>query len=364
MKLKKLHIRDFRNIKEAEISVCDRFNLFFGRNAQGKTNLLESIYLLGAMKSFRTAKNMDLISWTAGFSILKGWVERDKVTREISLLLNEEGKKARIDSKSPATLSDFFGHLNVVVFSPEEITMVKGQPDQRRKYLDRAVFCGDVGYLALHHEYHRALKNRNALLKMGDKSGLEIWSQKLAESGCGLIEKRVAYLGEIGKLLREFYSAIAGIDENATIRYNPHLIDAERVINEGSPAFMETLARTYPEEARRGFTQVGPHRDDIEFSLAGRGLRSHGSQGELRSYILALKMAEIEYIQRKHGSPPILLLDDITSELDGERNLNLIRFLDEKEMQVFITTTDLANINTDIISRFSAFQVENGKILQ
>src|SRR5512144_3088400 len=183
MILKKLYTSSFRNLEQIELSFGDRFNILYGNNAQGKTNLLESIYLLGTMKSFRLARNSELVQWGATHGLLKGWVEKDGVIREVSLLLEKEGKKARVDQKSVVKLSDFFGSLNVVVFSPEEMAMVKGMPDSRRRYLDRAIFSGDADYLRLHHEYHRILKNRNSLLKSGDTGSLDIWSEKLADAG-------------------------------------------------------------------------------------------------------------------------------------------------------------------------------------
>ena len=190
MIVKRLVFSSFRNLRKTDFTPGERFNVFHGNNGQGKTNILEAIYLLGTMKSFRHAKNRDLIRWQEPFSLLKGIIEKEGVQREITLLIEQEGKKARVDRKSLERLSDFFGCLNVVVFSPEELIMVKGTPELRRRYLDRAVFAADTGYLALHHEYARILKNRNALLRSGARDGLDIWSDKLIETGSRLVMKR------------------------------------------------------------------------------------------------------------------------------------------------------------------------------
>jgi DNA replication and repair protein RecF len=363
MKLNRLSISAFRNIEQAELVPGSNFNVLYGNNAQGKTNLLESIYLLGTMKSFRHARNRDLVTWHAPHGIIRGWVERDGVTREIALLLEREGKKARIDHKMVTRLAEFFGNLNVVVFAPEELAMLKGAPEGRRRYLDRAVFSGSPTYILLYHEYHRLLKNRNALLKSGESTGLDIWSEQLAEAGARMVRERLAYLAVIEPLLQAFYRTIAGSGESVGIAYHPHCLERDALSSDGRNAILAGLARTASEERRHGTTVIGPHRDDLEFTLDGRLLKLHASQGQQRSFILALKMAEIEYLQQTFGAPPILLLDDMTSELDGERNRNLLGFLQQKEMQVFITTTSLGNIMLDNMDHHTTFHVEKGKII-
>jgi len=363
MKLRKLSLSFFRNLVNTELIPGPRFNIIHGRNAQGKTNLLESIYLLGTMKSFRMAKNSEMMTWGLDSGSVKGVVERDGVAREITLTVEKNGKRVRLDQKPVAKLADFFGSLNVVIFSPEDLAMVKGMPDVRRKYLDRAIFSGDASYLHFYHEYFRTLKNRNILLKNGDVDGFDIWSEKLVEAGARLVVSRLAYLEEIEGLLQLFYEAIAGNGEKAGISYRPHLLDREELRQNPSTRLAAAIAHTTAEEKRAGATVVGPHRDDVDFLLSGKVLKHHASQGEQRSFVLALKMAEIEYIQRRHGDPPVLLLDDMTSELDHERNRNLMEFLSKKEMQVFITTTCQENILLEDRENNRTFMVEGGKVI-
>jgi len=290
-------------------------------------------------------------------------VERGGVIREISLLLEREGKKARVDQKSVVRLADFFGSLNVVVFSPEEMAMVRGAPDARRRYLDRAIFSGDADYLRLHHEYYRLLKNRNSLLKSGDTEGLDVWSEKLAEAGARLAMKRVAYLAAIEPLVRESYTAIAGNGEGVGLRYHSHHPSGYPDVREGSRLLLEAMARSAQEERRRGTTVVGPHRDDMEFILNSVPLRRHASQGEQRSFVLALKMAEIRYLEQSFTDPPVLLLDDMTSELDRNRNRNLMEFLGARRMQVFITTTSPRNVELHGKEECRTFRIEAGRVL-
>jgi len=362
MKLFRIQIHSFRNISQADFRPSERFNIFVGNNAQGKTNLLEAIYLLGTMKSFRMAKNNELITYDTPCSSVKGWGIRDGVERVISLTISHSGKKASIDGKPVQRLVDFFGNLNMVVFSPEDISMVRGLPEVRRRYLDRAVFSGDTGYLALHHDYFRTLKNRNALLKRGVRDGLSVWTDKLADTGSRLMAKRESFICKLAELFQLFYSAIAGPSQEASITYRSRWIDSEHSLEDLRRKLRAALEQGIPDELRRGTTLTGPHRDDLQFSLNGKPLNHHGSQGEQRSFILALKMAEIEYLKRRWGTPPLLLLDDMTSELDRDRNGNFMKFLKEKEMQVFITTTSLENINLSGISTYSTFPVQDGRV--
>ncbi|HEY6839242.1 MAG TPA: DNA replication/repair protein RecF, partial [Geobacteraceae bacterium] len=332
------------------------------QNAQGKTNLLESIYLLGTMKSFRHAKNTELITWGCATGVVHGLVERQGVTRNIALIINREGKQVRVDRKAVIKLADFFGNLNVVIFSPEEIAMMKGMPEARRRYLDRAVFSGDQSYLAVHHEYTKTLRQRNTLLKSDNRSGLDVWSEKLAQAGARVVGRRRAYLNAIEPLVADFYREIAGSGHTAALTYRPHLLQEDSG-EDVALQLLQALERTAGEERRYCTTVVGPHRDDVAFLINGKVVKQHASQGEQRSYVLALKMAEIEYLQRTFSHPPVLLLDDISSELDRERSRNLMEFLKTKEMQVFISTTGLETLPLDGIGDYTTFRVDGGKVL-
>lgn len=363
MKLIKLKLGSFRNLKNLELVPGEKFNVFYGNNGQGKTNLLESIYLLATMKSFKQAKNSELIAFGAEFALVKGVVERDRVQREISLLLEKQGKKAKIDAKLATRVADFFGNLNVVVFTPEEISMVRGGPELRRRYLDRAVFTCDLGYLAAFHDYAKILKNRNALLKNNETFGIEVWTEQLIQAAVLVIARRKAYLAEIEKLLQLFYSEISGNDERVQIEYRLHGVDEQAYLADPQRALGAALKAHAGEERRRGSTAIGPHRDDLFFGLNERSTRHFASQGQQRCFVLALKMAEIEFISKCFDAPPVLLLDDMTSELDRDRNFNLMEFLKKREMQVFITTTSLQNVAIEGMENNRTFRISEGKIL-
>lgn len=363
MKLIKLKLVSFRNLQNIELAPGKKFNVFHGNNGQGKTNLLESIYLLATMKSFKQAKNVELIAFGSEFALVKGVVERGQVDREIAVLLEKQGKKAKVDAKLATRLDDFFGNLNVVLFTPEEISMVRGGPELRRRYLDRAVFTCDLGYLAAYHDYAKILKNRNALLKAGEGTGIEVWTEKLIQAAQLVIERRKEYLAEMAKLLQGFYSEISGNDETVQIEYRMHGVDEKAYAADPAAALADALKAHANEEKRRQSTAIGPHRDDLHFGLNGRSARHFASQGQQRSFVLALKMAEIEYITRCFDAPPVLLLDDMTSELDRERNRNLMDFLKKRDMQVFITTTSPQNVAIEDMDDNRTFCISEGKIL-
>jgi DNA replication and repair protein RecF len=358
----RIAISTFRNIAEAEISFDRRFNVLHGANGQGKTSILEAIYLLGTMKSFRLARTPDMIGWGSSHAVVSGWVDRGGAGREILLYLGKEGRKARIDQKPVTRIADFFGTVNAVVFSPEEIGMARGGPELRRRYLDRAIFSADLGYLILYHEYHATLRQRNALLRRGEREGLDVWSERLAEAGTRLMAKRMTYLAALEPLVAEFYREIAGAGQAAGLAYRPSGVRPDDLVAHGTGTLLRLMSANAAEELRRGTTLYGPHRDDVEFVLNGRVIRHHGSQGEQRSFVLALKMAEIEHLERLHGAAPVLLLDDISSELDRRRNENLMTFLRGKTMQVFITTAAPDTIRTEGFGSHAAFLVSGGKV--
>lgn len=357
-------MQNFRNIRLADIEPGDSFNIFFGYNAQGKTNLLESIYLLATLKSFRHARNRELINWDSSQARISGVLERDGVVRDIELALCGEGRKVRLDGKSLHRLSDFFGTLNMVVFSPDELTMVRGMPDARRRYLDRAVFSSDPGYLLVHHEYAKILKHRNALLRSGEDGQLETWTERFALAAVELVHRRLAFLEGIREGVQAFYREISGSDAEVRLSYRTPRLEQAGMASGDVGNVIKALQQSAMEERRRGMTLLGPHRDDIEFLLNGHPLKLTGSQGEQRSFVLALKMAEIAHIRRRFGIAPILLLDDISSELDEHRNRNFMEFLSTHSMQVFITTTDLANIRLASLAGCRKFRLEGGQILQ
>ena len=338
-----------------------RFNLLYGFNGQGKTNILEAIYLLGNPRSFRNSRLPEFIRHGQKQAMVYGEVESCGTVNQIRLSLETAGRRVEIDQKGIKRASDLHGKLNAVVFSPDDTSMVKSGPEARRRYLDRAVYTGDIGYLHCWQDYHRILKQRNHLLKSPDKAGLDVWTEKLAAAGSEVVERRQRYVALLDTQLQQHYDTISGSSETAGISYQPEGVqaaDRESIREE----LLQLFHRHGKNDERYGTTTAGPHRDDLTLNLDKRSLKSFGSQGQQKSFVLALKMAEMENLQSIFSEPPLLLLDDMSSELDAHRNGNLMDFITSRDIQVFITTTEPSAALLATTAHCSVFRVENGNL--
>jgi len=363
MLLKKLSIHKFRNIERSNLEFDSRFNLFYGRNGQGKTNFLEAVFFLGTLKSFRNAKQKEMLTWNENTSFLDCFLLDNNLGHELSVSFENSSRSLKIDGKSAPRAVDYCRILSVVAFAPEEITMINGSPEQRRRYLDRAIFSSDPGYLKIYHEYHRVLKQRNQLLKLRNHAGIEAWTEQLAATGARLALERSAYITKLEEAFCCFYKNISGSDEEVSLCYHNSSYAGGSSEEEIRDELIKGIALTSRIERERGTTLVGPHRDDLEFYLNKRLIREHGSQGQQKSFVMALKMSEIDFLSRIAARVPILLLDDMTAELDRNRIDHLMDFLVNRNMQVFITTTDQASVPLPADMKCSAFLVENGRIV-
>lgn len=361
MYLQRFFLRDYRNIEGAEIEPDPGFNVLWGDNAQGKTNLLEGIYLLGNLRSFRGSRNDELLRHGAATCRLAGDVVCREVRRRIELTIGKTGKSAKVDDKEVKKAGLFMSYLRPVLFSPEEVNLIKGNPAGRRALIDRAVFQSDPGYLERAQEYDLCLRQRNRLLKEG-KGEQEIapWTEQLIRSGARIRSDRQRYLERLLPLLREAYSSIAGGREEADLRYPLAAADEEDL----RASLRRELTRQCDRERMLGQTLAGPHRDDPIFLVDGRPVRLFGSQGQQRSYMLAFKTGQIMDLERQLGEPPVLLLDDMTSELDRRRQGFFFRFLLERRGQVFITTTEKQPLLKEGIRHARFYRVEEGNIRQ
>lgn len=363
MILQRLCTQGFRNLSPAPVEFSSRCNLIYGSNGQGKTNILESIYLLGTLKSFRHARNRDILQSGCNSAVVSGLVATDGQEREIAVELDAASKRPRLDGKFVAKIGDFFGQLNMVLFSPDDLLMIKGQPDMRRRYLDRSVFSIDIGYLQSYHSYLRVLKNRNALLKSGVQDSLDVWTEELIHAGSALIRRRASYLSAISPLFFKYYGMLAQNDDQVALRYSSVCVDnCNCFFEDAAEHFRFALKKVSEEEKFRKTTLVGPHRDDIIFLLNGNDVKRYASQGELRTIVLALKMAEISLVERKFGTLPLVLLDDLASELDRERTGQMLDFLHNKPIQLFITTTDPNSLRSSYPDSAAYFRVTAGFI--
>lgn len=361
MRLRQLAIAGFRNMEMLRIEPGERFNLLYGLNGQGKTNLLEAIYLLGSPRSFRSTRLPELIRHGDSRGQVRGLVESGGVVSRLRLVLEQGGRRVDIDGKSIQRASDLHGKLNAVVFSPEDTAMVRMGPDYRRRYLDRAVYMSDIGYLHCWHDYQRTLKQRNQLLKQADRSGMDIWTERLAEAGAEVIERRIRFVDEMNARQRQHYRAISGGSEESLVRYRPEGVEGQGH-QELKAALLDLFQRHERADERAATTTAGPHRDDLQFLLDGRSLKAFGSQGQQKSFVLALKMAEMDHLEAAFGDAPLLLLDDMSSELDPCRHKNLMEFLVARGIQVFITTTERSAAVLGAATACAVFHVEAGNL--
>ncbi|MBC8080326.1 MAG: DNA replication/repair protein RecF [Gorillibacterium sp.] len=368
MFLKKLVLRQYRNYEEFELNVSHQVNLFVGENAQGKTNLLEAIYVLALTKSHRTHQDRELIGWNKEQAMLYGEVEKKYGLMKLSLSITKQGKKAKINGLEQRRLSEFIGSFNVVMFAPEDLEIVKGTPGIRRRFLDMEIGQVQPSYLYDSMQYQKVLAQRNNFLKQvdlkrgHDESLLTIWDEQLAEYGTKIMKKRQSFIEKLQKWAEQIHSGITGGQEVLCITYRPSFaLSREALLDEtiSFADFMVQLKQVRNQELRRGTTLIGPHRDDMVFSINGKEAHIYGSQGQQRTTALSLKLAELELIHDEVGEYPILLLDDVLSELDQSRQTHLIETFQDK-VQTFITTTGTESIDLSKLRDAAVFHVRKG----
>lgn len=371
MILEALKLREFRNLRHVQIKPHHRFNIFTGKNGQGKSNLLEAIYLLSAVKSYRSqATNRNLINHSCDQAVLEALIERGGHERQVTIEINERGKKIALNQVGLKNIADFFGTLNVVIFGPEDIGILKGSPSARRQFIDRAIFNAHPAYATEAAHFEEILKNRNALLKELpiDPALLSVYDDQLVEWGAQILRRRLDFLANFQPFLQEIFRAIFDQSLLAALTYEPSWTQDRFNMEEAlrKEGYLEELLRsalrqTSQEERQRGFTLIGPHRDDLLATINGQEVRAFASQGQTRAFVLAMKISEIVYLEERYHFAPILLLDDVSSELDRERNRFLFDFLKSRgEGQVFITTTHRDHILLD--EQLKLFTVDAGQI--
>ncbi|MGC8780405.1 MAG: DNA replication/repair protein RecF [Anaerolineae bacterium] len=406
MRLNHLSLTNFRNYARLELSLDDRLTVIQGANGQGKTNLLEAIHLLATGRSPRAAAERELISWLAlegplPYARLAGDIGAGPSAEKLELVLELASnggangptvrKQVRINGAAKRGI-DLVGHLRVVLFLPEDVSLVAGAPAERRRYLDIALCQISAAYCRALSEYNRGLAQRNALLRRlrdegGDPGQLNFWDAHLAEHGSALLHRRAAAVQALDRLAaRRHLELTAGAerlhlgylpspDPAALVHASPQQADAARRLRlaEGRPAyqaatreairegFLERLRQSRQRDIAAGASLLGPHRDDIAFTVDGRDLRAFGSRGQQRTAALALKLAELEMMREETGESPLLLLDDVMSELDAARRRALLDALLAAE-QAVVTTTDWADFTADLLAQARCLMVERGAL--
>jgi len=354
--LKQLRLEQFRNLTAAQLEPGRYLTILHGRNGQGKTNLLEAVYMLGSGRAFRTTRVPDLIQHGSVTAAVTGRIESAGVENRLLLLLEGNSRRISVDAKNVYRAAELHGKLPVVIFTPDDTAMVKLGPETRRRYLDRSLYAGNAGFLQDYHSYYRTLKQRNALLKSNQQQELLLWTEQLAAAGIRLMQHRSRYLAELQQLLQHQYAQLAGGNEGVAVQYKPDIAAST------AAELLDTMQAHQEQDLRYRTTNRGPHRDDLLFLINGRPLKGFGSQGQQRSFVLALKLAEMDHLQQTFGEEPVLLLDDIASELDRQRISNLVTYLRKRQVQVIITTTDVTPFQELLQHDSRLYRVDGGNL--
>lgn len=365
--MKELSLHHYRNYEDVSLSFHPGIHLFIGDNAQGKTNLLESLYVLALVKSHRTSKEKELIKIEKEYALVKGWIEKKHSSIPLELQISKKGKKAKVNHIEQQRLSHYIGSLNVVMFAPEDLELVKGSPQVRRRFIDMEIGQISPTYLYYLSQYHKLLHQRNTLLKDWKKRKenrpiIDVFTVQLIEIAAKILVKRSSFIELLQKWAYPIHHQISKSKESLVISYI-YSTPISKEMNESE--IIQILTGKFEEirekEEERGNTLVGPHRDDIHFFVNGMNVQTYGSQGQQRTTALSLKLAEIELIKGEIGEYPILLLDDVLSELDDGRRAHLLRAIENK-VQTFVTNTSVEGIESENLLQATIYKVQEGQI--
>lgn len=337
MKLQSIHLKNFRSYSNADVSFSPDVNSIVGKNAQGKTNLIEAIYFACIGKSFRTSKEKELIKWGEERAAISIVAKNEFREKKIDVILQKSQKKiVRMDGINIRRIGDVLGEVPIVFFSPDELKLVKESPEERRRFMNIDISQTNKRYFYLISRYEKILDNRNKLLKSTQNKDviletIDIWNKALASAGLKIANERKQFIREIAPYAEKANEFISN-GEKLQIVYKGIDVESEE-------EYIKKLEKSFDKDFKLGFTSFGPHRDDIDIFLNGVEVKSFGSQGQQRTAALSLKLAELEIIRERTGEYPILILDDVFSELDENRRKRLLKFTNR--CQTFITTTDI-----------------------
>lgn len=356
MYLKAIHLIHFRNLADVSLSLHPHLNVLVGNNAQGKTNIIEAIHLLSFGKSFRVQDYKDLMTWGGEESFIRSRVFNEIGEEERNVRLTAEKKEFYKNGK-PVSPNQFTS-MPLVLFAPESILLLKESPQERRDYADDLISIYLPVYVKHLRDYKRALAQRNKVLKdeflsrEEKQKQMELWEEPMREHGRIIIEERKRWLEKFNPFLERHYSAVAGPEKGASFIYQP---------NVGAEAFVLRQQMMREEELERGVSLVGPHKDDFVPSLNQQPIKNFGSQGELRTFTLALKLAEIEFLEETLEFSPLLLLDDVVSELDEKRNTFFFKHLEDFKGQIFATATSLNLFPKMALRDYLSWELQGGQ---
>lgn len=370
MKLNYLHLTNYRNCISIELNFNKTKTLIIGKNAQGKTNILESIYFLGSLKSSRTTNNQELINFNNEYFKIEAEVNKSNTDIELYFTYNNEKKREIKTNKVKATVKDFKSVIKTVLFSTNDLLLLRGAPQDRRDWLDRAISQIYPAYDDRLSKYEKIRTQKNNFLKECAKTGnidnklLDVYNEQLSVTGSNIIYIRKKFLKEIEKIAQDKHKTISTTEE-LSIKYDSNFLGINNDIEDIEQiqyAFLEALDTRRNEEIRRCQACVGPHRDDIIFYINNQEATKFASQGQQRTVVLALKLSELDIITDKTGEEPILLLDDVLAELDDLRQNYLLKSINSNT-QTIITSVDTILFEDEFLKDVQIYKIENGRII-
>lgn len=369
MYLKTLQIRQFRNYQEQKIDFLAPKTILVGDNAQGKSNLLEAVELLATLRSHRNSRDRDLIQESASIGQIAATIERTNGITDLSITLRRNGRRSV--AKNSETLRrqlDFLGVLNAVQFSSLDMDLVRGGPEQRRHWLDTLLIQLEPVYAYILQQYNQVLRQRNAFLKSTQELGIKdkeselaLWNVQLAVAGTRVTRRRSRAVERLAPIASAWHSSISNSTERLEINYAPNISLEQTEPEQVQQAFLAKIETRKVAEFHQGTTLVGPHRDEIELIIDRTPARSYGSQGQQRTLVLALKLAELKLIEEVVGEPPLLLLDDVLAELDLNRQNQLLDAIQDR-FQTLITTTHLGSFDAQWLKSSQILSVRAGQV--
>ena len=371
MYLKTLHLKQFRNYQNQKVEFNAAKTILVGNNAQGKSNLLEAVELLATLRSHRRSRDRDLIKDGEAIAQINATLNRVHSHSDLTLTLRRQARRTvAINGQIVPRQMDFLGVLNAVEFSSLDLELVRGSPEGRRNWLDTLLIQLEPVYAHILHQYHQVLRQRNAFLKRyvntaekSLQSELAIWDAQLVTAGTRVIIRRDRAIKRLSRLASAWHTSISGAAEVLEINYAPNVPLEKTSTQELQSAFFAKLQQRAIAELHRGITLVGPHRDEVELIIDQTPARQYGSQGQQRTLVLALKLAELQLIEEVVNEPPLLLLDDVLAELDPSRQNQLLDAIQDR-FQTLITTTHLSAFDAQWLKSSQILYVNSGKILK
>lgn len=361
MYLSYIELREFRNYEEQTVNFHPKVNVITGDNAQGKTNLLEAIYVLSLGKSFRTSKDFEMIRFGHECCMVKGKSLKQNEELKIEIAYFDKKKSIKVNGYKISRTIELLENMYIVVFSPEDLKIIKDEPEKRRKFVDRELCQLKPVYYSNLGRYKKILQHRNVLLKQGERNHevIGVWNEELAEYGSKIILERNNFIEKIGRISSALHEKITDGKEKLEIFYESS-VEVKGDSREQKSFFVEKLEKSFKNDLFRGNTSFGPHKDDLKICIDGVDIRHFGSQGQQRTAALSLKLAELNLIKEETGENAILLLDDVLSELDGQRQKFLMNRLND--VQIFITTTEIGETLSRHMPEGYVFSVKNGSV--